>query len=73
LTAPTSDLSHGIEVSGPKEIGQNDICTRKLRATRCMGSEISASISFAQTWLATFDVNSRRIVSVRPLMVKLAR
>lgn len=46
---------------------QNDICTRRLRAMRSSGAEISASISFAQTWPATFDLNSRRTVNVRPL------
>jgi hypothetical protein len=46
---------------------QNDICTRRLRAMRSSGAEISASISLAQTWPATFDLNSRRTVNVRPL------
>jgi hypothetical protein len=47
---------------------QNDICVRKLRRTRCIGSEISASTSFAHTWPATFDTNSRRTVKVRSLI-----
>jgi hypothetical protein len=64
---PAGGIPQALNRAGIRSASQNDICTRRLRAMRSSGAEISASISFAQTWPATFDVNSRRTVNVRPL------
>jgi hypothetical protein len=64
---PAGGMPQALNRAGIRSASQNDICTRRLRAMRSSGAEVSASISFAQTWPATFDVNSRRTVNVRPL------